>query len=193
VLHREDIYGFGPPMLEADPDVLALARLLPEPILDFGCGSGAMVRALIDAGLEAEGIELQRPGILASMRDDVRPLIKLTDGTFPLPYRDGQFGAVVCSEVLEHVPDFRAALREMARVAPKALITVPDMTAIPTLFPHRVVPWHLLESTHLNFFTQRSLEEALRPLFGRVRFQRLGEFQVNGTRVFTSLVAECER
>ena len=152
-----------------------------------------MVRALIDAGLEAEGIELQRPGILASMRDDVRPLIKLTDGTFPLPYRDGQFGAVVCSEVLEHVPDFRAALREMARVAPKALITVPDMTAIPTLFPHRVVPCHLLESTHLNFFTQRSLEEALRPLFGRVRFQRLGEFQVNGTRVFTSLVAECER
>jgi len=193
VLHREDIYGFGPPTPEADEHVLALARSLPGPVLDFGCGSGALVRALLAAGVEAEGIELRRPEIVASLRDDVRPFIKLHDGGFPLPYADAQFGAVVCSEVVEHIPEWRTALQELARIAREALITVPDMSAIPALFPHHVVPWHLLESTHVNFFTQRSLHAVLTPLFARIRFSRLGEFQINGTRVFTSLVAECSR
>ncbi len=193
VLHREDIYGYGPPMPDADVQLLALARSLPGPILDFGCGSGALVRALLDEGVEAEGIELRRPEIVASLKEDVRPFVKLHEGTFPLPYRDGQFGSVVCSEVLEHIMDWQTALQEIARVARRALITVPDMSAIPALFPHRVVPWHLLESTHLNFFTQMSLQGALTPLFSQIRFLRLGEFQVNGTRVFTSLVADCER
>ena len=99
----------------------------------------------------------------------------------------------MCSEVLEHIPDWRGAIVEMGRVARRALITVPDMSAIPTLFPHRVVPWHLLESTHVNFFTQRSLHAALSTAFSRITFLRLGEFPVNGTRVYTSLVALCER
>ena len=193
VLHREDIYGYGPPTPDADPNILALARSLPVPILDFGCGCGALVRALLGEGIEAEGIELPRPEIVASLKADVLPFVKLHEGGFPLPYRDGQFGAVVCSEVVEHIPDWSTALKEIARVGRRALITVPDMSAIPALFPHRVVPWHLLESTHLNFFTQTSLGRALSPLFSRVRYLRIGEFQVNGTRVFTSLVADCER
>jgi ubiquinone/menaquinone biosynthesis C-methylase UbiE len=193
VLHREDIYRYGPPMSEADVQVLELARSLPGSILDFGCGSGALVRALLSEGREAEGIELYRPEIVATLRDDVRAYVKLHEGRFPLPYSDGQFGAVVCSEVLEHIPDWQMAIHEIGRVAPRAVITVPDMSAIPTLFPHRVVPWHLLESTHVNFFTQRSLQDALSRVFSRVRFLRLGEFAVNGTRAFTSLVAECRR
>jgi len=100
---------------------------------------------------------------------------------------------VVCCEVLEHIPDWRMALQEIARIGRRALITVPDMSSIPALFPHQVVPWHLLESTHVNFFTQRSLHVALSPIFSRVRFLRLGESWVNGTRVFKSLVADCER
>jgi len=82
--------------------------------------------------------------------------------------------------VLEHIPDWRTALQEIARVGRRALITVPDMSAIPAPLPSRVVPWHLLESTHLNFFTQRSLHLALSPFFSRVRFLRLGEFWVTG-------------
>ncbi len=59
--------------------------------------------------------------------------------------------SVVCSEVLEHIPDHGAAIREMARLAREALMTVPDMSAIPALFPHNVVRWHLLEATHASF------------------------------------------
>jgi SAM-dependent methyltransferase len=193
VLHRENIYSYGPPTVDADVQVVELALSLPGPILDFGCGSGALVRALRSAGVKAEGIELRRPEIVASLSDDVRASVKLHDGGFPLPYADDRFGAVVCSEVLEHIPDWRTAIDEMGRIARRALITVPDMSAIPALFPHHVVPWHLLESTHLNFFTKRSLEMALSPTFSTIRFLRLGEFTINGTRVFTSLAADCQR
>jgi SAM-dependent methyltransferase len=193
VLHREDIYRYGPPTTEADPQILDLVRLLPGPLLDFGCGSGSLVRALRREGVEAEGIEVQRPEIVASLREDVRPYVELYDGRFPLPYANERFGAVVCSEVLEHIPEWEHALREIGRIARRAVITVPDMSSIPSLFPHGVVPWHLLESTHVNFFTQSSLRAALSRTFSRIRFMRLGEFLVNGTRVFTSVLADCQR
>jgi len=191
VLHRDDIYGRGPPDTEPNLDVLELARSLPAPLLDLGCGSGALIRALRSRGVEAYGIELQRPEIVASLRDDVKPWITLYAGGFPLPFADRRFRSVICSEVLEHIPDYAGAIREIARVAPEALITVPDMSAIPTLFPHGVVPWHLLEATHLNFFTQASLGAALGSVFRSVSFSRLGEFEVNGTRAFMNLVARC--
>jgi ubiquinone/menaquinone biosynthesis C-methylase UbiE len=47
-----------------------------------------------------------------------------------LPFRDGAFAAVVCSEVLEHVKDDAQALQEIARVLR------PEGTLIVT-FPHR--------------------------------------------------------
>jgi SAM-dependent methyltransferase len=191
VLGREAIYGAGPPTPSASPEVLALARRLAEPILDFGCGSGALVRALRQAGLSASGIEISRAEIAQSLQEDVRPHIKLYDGRFPLPFRDGQFASVVCSEVLEHIPDFAAAVREMARLAPSLLLTVPDISSIPTLFPHRVVPWHLLEATHVNFFTERSLRSTLADLFPDMTFFRLGAFEINRTRAYTSLGVLC--
>ena len=43
-----------------------------------------------------------------------------------LPYRDGSFDVVLCSESIEHLPDFKAGVRELLRVARNALIvTVP--------------------------------------------------------------------
>jgi ubiquinone/menaquinone biosynthesis C-methylase UbiE len=193
VLHRADIYGVGPPSPVASAEIVAMARRLPGPILDFGCGSGALVRELRAAGMETFGLELSRREIVSSLRDDVSRYVTLYDGALPSPFPEGRFQAVVCTEVLEHIPEYKLAAKELARLAPRALVTVPDMSAIPTLFPHSVVPWHLLEATHVNFFTQPSLERLLRQFFAKVSFSRIGAFQVNGTEVFSSLVAHCER
>jgi len=193
VLHREHIYGSGPPYLDANSEVLRMARSLPAPILDLGCGSGALVRALRAADKETYGIELRRPEIVASMRDDITQWITLYDGSFPLPFKDGRFASVICSEVLEHIADFQTTVGEMARIAQNALITVLDISAIPRLFPHQVVPWHLLEATHVNFFTQTSLECLLAKSFTAVKFSRLGRFEVNGSMIFNQLVARCTR
>jgi hypothetical protein len=58
---------------------------------------------------------------------------------------------------------------------------------------HNVVPWHLLESTHLNFFTETSLRSALAPHFSKVEIGRMGEIETNGSRYFISLLAVCDR
>jgi SAM-dependent methyltransferase len=193
-LARENIYSAGPPTPQVHPEILAFARRLSGPVLDFGCGSGSLVRELVQAGVEARGLELDRPEIHASIRPDVEQRIRLYGGGFPAPFSEGEFASVVCSEVLEHIPDLADAIREIARLArTAALITVPDMSAIPMLCRHHVIPWHLLEATHVNFFTQASLEAALRPVFRTLRMSRMGEFHVNGTRVYTSLVALCQR
>jgi SAM-dependent methyltransferase len=194
IVSRDGIYGFGNPVHTVLEEVHYLARRLPPPILDFGCGGGALVRELRRDGIEAYGLELDDDRIRTHLLDEVRPHVTLYDGRFPAPFADGQFASVVSSEVLEHIPQPTAALAEIARLAArKLLITVPDSSAIPRGFPHRVVPWHLLESTHVNFFTQYSLDRALAPYVSRVEMSRIGHVSCNRMSYYTSLAAVAER
>jgi SAM-dependent methyltransferase len=194
VLGRNGIYGVGPPNPDVAPQLLGLAQSLTSPTLDFGCGSGALVRALRQSGHEAHGIELDRQPIRDLLTDDVRAHVTLYDGVFPIPFPDASFNSVFCTEVLEHIPEYRAALAEMARIARKQVIlTVPEMTAVPTCFAHNVVPWHLMEGSHVNFFTQRSLQVLLGEYFRKIEFGRILPCSVNGTTYFVSVVAFCEK
>src|SRR5262249_43760658 len=123
---------------------------------------------------------------------EMSPYITLYSGGFPSPFADRAFDCVFCSEVLEHIPDFQGAVAELARLAKKrVLLTVPDMSAIPVGFRHAVIPWHLLEKTHVNFFTQSSLEQLLRGHFSHIEFGRISLCRVNESHFFTSLVALC--
>jgi Methyltransferase domain len=190
VLGRRDIYGVGAPVHVVSDEVLALARRLPPPILDFGCGGGALLLALRREGIEAYGLELDQPRIQEHLLADVRPLVTLYDGRCPSPLANGQFASVVCSEVLEHLPDVTAAVDEIARLATRALlVTVPDMSAIPRGFAHGVVPWHLLEATHVNFFTQHSLAAVLAGCAGAVEFTRIGQVRCDRMSFYTGLAA----
>jgi Methyltransferase domain len=192
VYHRENIYGCGPPNPIAQPEALELAKELSDPILDFGCGSGALVQELQSAGLKAQGLELDTPMIRESLRATNRSSVTLYDGRFPSPLPSGSFKSVFCSEVLEHIPDFDSAICDIARLATeKVIFTVPDASAIPTGFRHTLVPWHLLEGTHVNFFTQTSLTRALQPYFSIIEFSRVGACRMNDSLFHVSLVAVC--
>ena len=81
VLHRENIYGSGPPVDSVSRDDLNLALRLKPPILDFGCGTGALIRELRLRGFEAYGIELNREMIRNSIRGDVAKYISFYSGT----------------------------------------------------------------------------------------------------------------
>ena len=62
--------------------------------------------------------------------------------------------------MLEHVKDPETFLREIARVIRgRALFSVPNMEVLPYLHDWRVVPWHLLEGDHKNFFTRGQLAQ----------------------------------
>jgi SAM-dependent methyltransferase len=192
VYHRENIYGCGPPNSAVSPDTLALAKKLPGPVLDFGCGSGALITELRTLGVEAHGLELDSPPIRQSIQPDVAPHITLYDGQLPSPFSAGSFRSVFCSEVLEHIPQFEAAIRDIARLATERVIfTVPDASVIPLGFRHALVPWHLLEGTHVNFFNQTSLRRALEPHFSSIDFGRISPCTMNDSPFYVSLVAVC--
>lgn len=182
VLHRHDIYGSGPPVEHPSEEALGLVlQFLPAraSVLDVGCGAGAYGPPLIAANHRWIGIEidarcseiLQRRGL---------EFRQLAERGAPLPCTDGEFDAAIAIEVLEHVHELHDLLAEVARVTrSRFLISVPNMEVIPYFAPLGVVPWHLLEATHVNFFTRSSLRAALARHFSHVEVFSYGEHPVH--------------
>lgn len=87
------------------------------------------------------------------------------DGTM-LPFADNTFDHIICSEVMEHIPDDHAAARELTRVLkPGGTLAV----TVPTWLPEQVC-WALsdeyhapfVEGGHVRIFTEASLRRRLR-------------------------------
>jgi SAM-dependent methyltransferase len=89
-------------------------------ILDAGCGNGRYTRFLLaqadsDAVITAFDYSQQMLARARQRLDNERATQVAADLT-RLPYGDGVFDAAVCGWVLEHLPDPRPGLRELARV-----------------------------------------------------------------------------
>jgi len=82
-------------------------------ILDVGCGTGANLLLLSKYG-EAEGVDVSEDA-LAFCRERGLDKVKLGAGE-ALPYEDGTFDLVTAFDVVEHMDDDLAGLREMRRV-----------------------------------------------------------------------------
>lgn len=178
LLHRENIYGSGPPIEEPGVEVLnLLGAYLPAgaSVVDVGCGSGAYGPALLAAGHNWLGLEANAHccGILSRRALPFRPV---DPATGRLPCGDAEFDAAICIEVLEHTQDPGGFVSEIARtIRGRALFSVPNMELLPYLYDWRVVPWHLLEGDHKNFFTRASLRAVLRRHFAQVEVFPYGQ------------------
>jgi SAM-dependent methyltransferase len=82
-------------------------------ILDVGCGTGANLLLLSQYG-DAEGVDISEDA-LAFCRERGLEKVKLGAGE-ELPYDDGTFDLVTALDVVEHMDDDLAGLREMRRV-----------------------------------------------------------------------------
>lgn len=82
-------------------------------ILDVGCGTGANLLMLSKYG-DAEGVDVSEDA-LAFCRERGLDKVKLGAGE-ALPYDDGTFDLVTAFDVVEHMDDDLAGLREMRRV-----------------------------------------------------------------------------
>lgn len=78
-------------------------------VLDVGCGSSRILR---DLG-RVVGVDVAFHK-LRYMRRYGLPLVQ--GSVFALPFRDGAFDTVVCSEVIEHIPSGEGPFRELWRV-----------------------------------------------------------------------------
>lgn len=89
-------------------------------VLDVGCGTGALTRALAEGGAaRVRGVDLS-PGFVAYAAETVgaeHPGVSFEVGDATrLPFPDGTFDAAASCLVLSHVPDPAAMAAEMGRV-----------------------------------------------------------------------------
>jgi ubiquinone/menaquinone biosynthesis C-methylase UbiE len=136
------------------------------PILDAGCGTGLNLRHL-PAGSTGVDINPRNVALLRSRLPDHR----IVEGDVEaLPFDGGSFGTVLCTEVIEHIPDPAAALREFRRVLQ------PDGMLIGSV-PARSAIWKLrfLSSTcpHSEPFHNEYLPHEVRDMLAGWDLQKL--------------------
>ena len=95
--------------------------LWQQEVLEVGCGGGLIAHELAQRQALIIGID-PSPNALEVAREKVRTSGLGQNAYFEqgyaesLPYADGSFSVIVCLDVLEHVSDLQATLKEIARV-----------------------------------------------------------------------------
>ncbi len=142
-------------------------RVADLPVLDAGAGTGLNLRHL-PSGSTAIDINPRNVAVLKGRFPQHH--VELGD-VEALPFDDGAFGTVVCTEVLEHVPDPSLALREFRRVLAPGGVLIGSV-------PARSMIWRLrfLSSTcpHSEPFHHEYLPPEVRAMLDGWDILRLG-------------------
>lgn len=123
-------------------------------LLDLGCGEGRhaisayMVRNLDAVAVDPSWQDLQtareRFTQFAESENDNKSLVISVARGEQLPFANESFDQVICSEVLEHIPDYHGVIREISRVLRTGGIAA---ISVPRYFPEWVC-WKLSDAYH---------------------------------------------
>lgn len=151
------------------PEVRDLVPLSAGRILDVGCGSGRLGAAL-QARQECDVVGIEMDGRAASnARQVLADVVEADIERGEVVFAEERFDCVVCADVLEHLRDPAAVLRNVRRwLAPDGSLVL----SVPNVRNHTVIQsllagnWTyesagLLDEDHVRFFTRRELEKLL--------------------------------
>ena len=170
----QQLYDYYADRIALDPELFSnlateksLSKLLDQlsslvsgrRLLDVGCGEGQVVKAALEAGWDAFGIDLSKSAI------------EICKSKFSLPCESidmfsdqlsGPFDIVIMSEFIEHVPRpsrFFQRARQLLCPGGYLYITTPNFNS----FPRRAfgAEWRAICSEHISYFSPRTLREVL--------------------------------
>ena len=168
-------------------------------LLDVGCGDGALGALVRDRFNEVHGVDVSEVALARAASQGVRTMRADIDRE-PLPYGAASFDYVSCLDVIEHVYDPIALLRECHRVtAPggRLLLTTVNMRYLKFLwqlavcgrFPRTSGDRTLFDGGHLHYFARKNLNDLLADQGFHVIQQR----GIIGTRRLKFLIPRTEQ
>jgi ubiquinone/menaquinone biosynthesis C-methylase UbiE len=125
-------------------------------VLDLGCGEGRhVISAYLEEEIESYGIDLCLEDLKTTKEkfepfedkeESERNFALMSANALQLPFADNTFDKIICSEVLEHIPDYEGALKEIERILkPGGLFCA----SVPRFWPEWVC-WHYSDEYHEN-------------------------------------------
>ncbi|MDN3637426.1 class I SAM-dependent methyltransferase [Simiduia curdlanivorans] len=151
-------------------------------LLDLGCGEGRhAINAYIAGNIDVFAVDLN-PSDLAIAQQRQQPFAEKSNAksfhlqcadALKLPFPDHCFDKIICSEVLEHLPDYQGALTEIQRILkPGGTLAI----SVPRAWPEKICwklssAYHQVEGGHLRIFNSQTLNREIEQ-FGFKRYQR---------------------
>jgi 2-polyprenyl-3-methyl-5-hydroxy-6-metoxy-1,4-benzoquinol methylase len=139
-------------------------------VLDVGCATGYLARALVERGCTVSGVELE-PEAAEQARPVLRRLVvgDLAALDLDAELEHERFDVVVLGDILEHLVDPVRLLRQavgLLEPGGSVVISIPHVAHGSLRLALLQGRWEyldrgLLDRTHLRFFTRRSLVEML--------------------------------
>ena len=141
-------------------------------IANIGCHDGALLNVInnLEGTRELYGIDIS-PKTIEIAKNNL-PHVNFRQGSVTkLPFEDGELDAVTCTEVIEHLEDPKAAIKELHRVVKKGG-TIVVTTPIENMLPDKY---------HLHAFRLHDIIDMFEELDVNFKISYIHKFHKNAT------------